>query len=403
MNIDQNTAKQLLATGAFLVLLDAPVDISFGIDLNEWQTGPRFKGLKLIPPGLHFVHYSSKNSSTGETGIRTGFFKFFASKEIYVTQWDKAEEDLLDDSVLDKDQIERIKYNILQFEPNLGAYPLIPHPQQPLPTYQKWLRLTNYISQPLLSSLLPTSKKVSSLVSVSRFSDLDDSILSTAGVAAPGVEKDGDMVMEKEQQQQQQNQNLQHLVSLNIQFTPIDLKRSFPSNATPQERTKYSLDKSYLLNHVLKTFYKGDFKLLLGELQFSFILFLVGQVYDGLEQWKCLVQLLCSAKEATTSATGGLYYEFLGVLHAQLQECPEDFFVDALSSSNFLRVAIVELVSTLRDPDTVDRLPNVQMEKRVTQFVELVTERFQWDLEEAVKEKWDADETEEGEYAPMVC
>ncbi|KAJ3287078.1 a1-alpha2 repression [Rhizoclosmatium sp. JEL0117] len=384
MNIDQETAKQLLATGAFLLLMDAPVDLSFGIDLNEWQTGPRFKGLKLIPPGFHFIHYSSKSTSTGDTGVRTGFFKFFASKEIYVTQWNASEEDLMEQESLDKAHVERLKYNIMEFEPSLGAYPLIPHPQQPLPTFQKWLRLTNYITEPLLKSLLPSTKKVSSLVSVSRFSDLDESILPSGSKA---VDSEGK----------------QELVSLNIRFTPIDLKRSYPANATPDQVTKYFQDKSWLLNSVLKSFYGGDYKALLGELQFSFILFLVGQVYDGLEQWKCLTQLVCSSKEALSSPLSStLFYEFLGTLHSQLEECPEDFFVDTLSSSNFLRSAIVDLVCNVRDPDAVNRLPNVKLEQRVTKFVELVTERFKWDLEEAVQERWAAQDIEEGEFAPMV-
>ncbi|KAJ3070709.1 a1-alpha2 repression [Podochytrium sp. JEL0797] len=386
MNLDQETAKQLLATGAFMLLLDAPKDLSFGIDINEWETGPLFKGLKLIPPGFHFVHYSSKSASTGETGVRTGFFRFFQSKEIYVTQWNASDEDLRDDSTLDKTHVERLKYNIMEFEPNLGAYPLMPHPQQPLPTYQKWLRLTNYITEPLLNALLPGSKKVSSLVSVSRFSDLDESIM--------GPSKAADEKMAE--------RAASDLVSLNIRFTPVDLKRSFPPNATPDQTTKYWLDKSYLLTNVLKTRYNGDYKALLGEIQFSFILFLVGQVYDGLEQWKALVQLICSSKEAFPSLSSTLYYDFLAVLHAQLQECPQDFFVDMLSSSNFLRTAIVELVCTLRDRDAVDRLPNVKLEQRVTQFVDLVTERFKWDLEEAAREKWDAEDVEEGEFAPMV-
>jgi hypothetical protein len=33
------------------------IDFDFGIDCNEWQTGPRFKGLKMIPPGIHAVYY----------------------------------------------------------------------------------------------------------------------------------------------------------------------------------------------------------------------------------------------------------------------------------------------------------------------------------------------------------
>ncbi|KAI8615630.1 A1 cistron-splicing factor [Chytriomyces sp. MP71] len=400
MEIEPDLAKKLLATGAMLLFLDAPLDTTFGIDLNEWQTGPRFKGLKLIPPGFHFVFYSAKNS-TGESGLRTGFFKFFDSKEIYVTQWDAVNEDIREQSELDPDHVHRLRYNILEFEPSLGAYPLIPHPQQPLPTYQKWLRLSSFISRQLVDSLIPShSKKVSSLVSVSHFSDLDNTILKEA---AKGMQQSQDVSMVEAPSASRTTDGEQQLAAFNIKFTPIDLKRSYPPNATPDQITKYWLDKSYLLTSVLASLYKGDYRLLLGEIQFSFILFLVGQVYDGLEQWKCLVQMVCGAREAIKQLGSSLFLDFIDVLHSQLAECPEDFFVDALSSSNFLRSAILLLVSNIRDPDTVDRLPNPQLETKINKFVKLVSERFSWDVEEAVQEKWLAQDTEEGEFAPQVC
>ncbi|KAI8845198.1 A1 cistron-splicing factor [Chytriomyces cf. hyalinus JEL632] len=389
MNIEPELAKQLLATGAMMLLMDAPVNLGFGIDLNEWQTGPRFKGLKLIPPGFHFVFYSSKSTVTGESGIRTGFFKFFDPKEIHVVQWDAANEDIMDEKDLDKDQIQRLRFNIMEFEPNLGAYPLMPHPQQPVPTFQKWLRLTHMITKPLIRRMLPTDMKVSSLVSVSRFSDLDARIVSesdgaaTASYVNPAGSNDA-------------------LLRMNIQFTPIDLKRSFPPNATPDQITKYWFDKSYLLSTALSNHYHGDYRLLLGELQFSFVLFLVGQVYDGLEQWKCLVQMICASKEALKTYRATLFMDFLDVLYSQVTECPQDFFTDALSSSNFLRAAIVDLVANMRDPDSVDQLPNPKLEAKLAQFVKLVSDRFEWDVEEAVRERWAAEDMEEEEFAPVV-
>ena len=36
-----------------------------------------------------------------------------------------------------------------------------------------------------------------------------------------------------------------------LRFTPFDLRRSFPPDATPAEVTRYSLDKSWLLSHVV--------------------------------------------------------------------------------------------------------------------------------------------------------
>jgi hypothetical protein len=55
--MDQETANVLFDKGAILLFLEAPENLEFGIDFNAWTTGPLFKGVKLIPPGLHFVFY----------------------------------------------------------------------------------------------------------------------------------------------------------------------------------------------------------------------------------------------------------------------------------------------------------------------------------------------------------
>lgn len=50
-------AQFLLAEGATLVMTDVPPGTDFGIDLKSWNTGDNFKGVKMIPPGFHFIHY----------------------------------------------------------------------------------------------------------------------------------------------------------------------------------------------------------------------------------------------------------------------------------------------------------------------------------------------------------
>ena len=55
--MDQDLAKQLFEKGAIFILLDVPPGTEFGIDYNSWEVGPNFKGVKMIPPGIHFVYY----------------------------------------------------------------------------------------------------------------------------------------------------------------------------------------------------------------------------------------------------------------------------------------------------------------------------------------------------------
>ena len=55
--MDNDLARRLFADGAALVLLDVPERTEFGMDYNSWTVGPKFKGVKMIPTGLHFIFY----------------------------------------------------------------------------------------------------------------------------------------------------------------------------------------------------------------------------------------------------------------------------------------------------------------------------------------------------------
>lgn len=55
--MDQDLARRLFSEGAVLVVLDVPERTEFGVDYNSWTLGPKFKGVKMIPPGFHFVYY----------------------------------------------------------------------------------------------------------------------------------------------------------------------------------------------------------------------------------------------------------------------------------------------------------------------------------------------------------
>lgn len=57
VEIDPELAKRLLVEGGTLVLLDIPTGTEIGMDIKSWNSGENFKGIKMIPPGFHFVHY----------------------------------------------------------------------------------------------------------------------------------------------------------------------------------------------------------------------------------------------------------------------------------------------------------------------------------------------------------
>ncbi len=76
-----------------------------------------------------------------------------------------------------------------------------------------------------------------------------------------------------------------------------------------------------------------------GELQFAFVCFLVGSVYEAFEHWKSLLALLCRSEEAMKERKD-LYLGLIAVLYHQLGEIPPDFFVDIVSQNNFLTTTL---------------------------------------------------------------
>ncbi len=73
--MDPETALELVQTNAFLLCLDVPQGTEFGLDMHMWTVGPKFKGIKMIPPGIHFMFYRQE----GPMSQSFFFFFFFAA------------------------------------------------------------------------------------------------------------------------------------------------------------------------------------------------------------------------------------------------------------------------------------------------------------------------------------
>ncbi|KAJ3353262.1 a1-alpha2 repression [Kappamyces sp. JEL0680] len=393
----------LLSHHACAVFLKAPKSTHFGIDFTSWDIGPLFKGLKLIPPGWHFVHYNLKN------GFKTGFFHYFNTGEgltqVAVWNWDPDLEEFAMEQ--DQDQVERIKYNIGELDPSLGYYPHGPTPQNPVDTKEKWIHASSYITGRILAQILPNGMSVSSMSSSSRFSDVwaeskRRDLESVSKLQQRSADVHGRDAIPTDKQQAdaasgkatlaEPSQDMASLEKANwINFTPIDLKASYPSGSDPSQITKYSLDKSFLVASLLKSHYAQPSELL-AEMQLCFILFYFAQLYDGFEQWKTIVYTLCHCGEAIPEFPQ-LFEGFVGLLKTQLEDFPLDFFQDELSSSSFLEECFVALIDNVREWPQL-----LTLQERLAGLLEFIERRFEWDLGHQFV---DLDELD-GEDAPVV-
>jgi len=57
--------------------------MQFGIDNQFWTIGPKFKGVKLVPFGAHFVYYSLKDEHHAH---RQGFWVMLSAEQSVVVK-----------------------------------------------------------------------------------------------------------------------------------------------------------------------------------------------------------------------------------------------------------------------------------------------------------------------------
>ncbi|NXX46967.1 AAR2 protein, partial [Tricholaema leucomelas] len=159
-----------------------------------------------------------------------------------------------------------------------------------------------------------------------------------------------------------------------IRFTELP-KQMYPDGATPEEITRHSMDLSYALEQVISQRYAARPLELLAELQFAFICFLIGNVYDAFEHWKRLLNILCRSEDAIGKYPE-LFSSLISVLYHQLNEIPADFFVDIVSQDNFL-TSTLQVFFSCTCSAAVDGTLRTKAEK----FKAHLTKKFKWDFE----------------------
>lgn len=155
-------------------------------------------------------------------------------------------------------------------------------------------------------------------------------------------------------------------------------KKKYPEGASPAEITKYSLDSSYTLDSLLKERFQDENQKILGEIQFAFICFLIGQNYESFEQWKKLVNLMCTCSLAIVKYPK-MFSDFISMMHFQINEIPSDFFVDIVTSQNFLTSTLHELFENILGDECEDGI-DPKLKKRAAGFRKHLTEKFKWDF-----------------------
>ncbi|CAK1546217.1 unnamed protein product [Leptosia nina] len=347
--MDQDTAKKLLIDGGTFVFLGVPQETQFGIDMQCWNTDDDFRGIKMIPPGLHYIHYAGVSKGTGDVSPRSGFMHYFHKKEFLVKLWNKDLEDMSKDEVTDE-SIQRLKDNLMNLDRHLAPYPY--------EIWQKWKLLSSQITDDLAKKLSPESGMIRASVELLSTTDEDrprgvksasiDSNVSGSENNSEESSTSGQSVAKRfkritaAEREDAMLPSLKPVPGASMRFTEIPHDK-YPPGSTPEVITKHYLDQSYTLELMIA---QQDEPLhIIGELQFAYLCFLIGHSLEAFEHWKNLVILLCSCDDAIHKYHT-VFFHFIRTIEIQIDEMPEDFLADIVMNKNLVYKKLREFFKT---------------------------------------------------------
>ncbi|KAG2322049.1 hypothetical protein Bca52824_015262 [Brassica carinata] len=386
--MDSEKALELVKHGATLLFLDVPQHTLIGIDTQMFTVGPAFKGIKMIPPGIHFVFYSSSTRDGKEFSPTIGFFIDVAPSQVIVRKWNQQDEWL---AKVSEEEEERYSQAVksLEFDKHLGPYNLS--------QYGAWKHLSNYITKDVVEKFEPVGGEITVIY--------ESAILE--GGPKTEMERALDAQMKKSKSEASAS-SIEQPKGNRFYYTSIPriIKHKGMSG---QELTSMNLDKTQLLESVLSKEYKASEDLLLGELQFSFVAFLMGQSLESFMQWKSLVSLLLGCTEAPFQTRSELFTKFIKVIYHQLKyglqkesSGPEMGVLALLddswlASDSFLHLLCKDFFALVEEASVVDG----DLLSWTRKFKELLENRLGWEFQK----KSDVDGIyfdEDDEYAPVV-
>ncbi|KAJ6172539.1 hypothetical protein N7470_001606 [Penicillium chermesinum] len=437
-----------------ILLPDLPLKTLVGIDLITFTSTSNFHGIKDLPSGWHFLY----SGTTESLSLRSGAWFYIGdisaagteqsdSALIYIWKWSAETESLATlrgDSDADRQEAMRYKANLSSIWQRGGLFRYRSRVSAPWRANQRgseqagvaeaeedseaeeqgrkdWRQLTSRISPQMLSRVVGDPNydvdghprwMVTSASSASRDAD------HIPGLDTPTVGPDGVPGAMGQQER-------------DFGFLPIDLKRTWREGAIGRERTDAAQDRSWALGDLISRYSsrilgetaiderEGESQVL-GEIQFTFIMVMTMMNYSCLQQWKRLVELVLTSRQAILDREHFIS-AFLRLLLQQLKRCDDVeggvFEIDGDDGGAFLRELLVKFRRSVDFMLEDGARSTVKVE--LAKIERWVKEEFDWDLkpadfvkrgmlqledgEQVEMDVSDNDEDEEtGEYAPVI-
>ncbi|XP_055618718.1 protein AAR2 homolog [Toxorhynchites rutilus septentrionalis] len=305
-HLSPDVALKLFETSAVLIIAGVPVGTEFGIDERTFIVGENFRGVKMIPDGVHVI-YCASQGPYGDSAPRVGFTHFFKAGEIVIREWDNEKEELRcrtrGDAELEKS---RIKLNLCHLDKYLAPYDYTGLP--------KWKQLTGNITESTVIKHSPDCGLVRNTIEL--LSCTDDDRPKGGPSAAPTTKharrpsRFRDFIEEEDMLP-----DLKSVPGTAPNFT--ELPPRCPKGSTPFEISQHYMDAIVAVERLLQ----GREEPIFAEIQFSFILFLCCHSVESLSHWRKILLLLSNSEQAVEKFRI-FYRNYLTVLQTQIPLLP---------------------------------------------------------------------------------
>mmetsp|Transcript_33422 Transcript_33422/g.58574 ORF Transcript_33422/g.58574 Transcript_33422/m.58574 type:complete len:330 (+) Transcript_33422:10-999(+) len=291
---------------AVLLLLETPPALSLRINNSVCEPGPLFKGVKGLPPGAHYVVYSSDRAGIS----KSSFFFYVKPREVVVRKWSTEDLEFIKPSA---EEVECFAENAEEFDRLLCEYPIESH--------SLWVELTKHVRQQVINKVEPVSRKVWSA----------------------------------EREFETTGRELESMTNPRGGFFFTDIpKRRVKHGMSAAEITQSNFDKSAILKDLFDAQF-SDPNDLLGEFEVAYLAFVLGENYEGLMQWKEMLHLLCNCEVALQSMPD-FFLEFITSLYIQINQFPPDMLSDELLSRSAITQGLASLYLLLDDSTLAPKL-----------------------------------------------
>ncbi|KAL7054786.1 hypothetical protein AAHC03_025728 [Spirometra sp. Aus1] len=293
----------------WLVLTDVPTGTVIGLDANVWRVGRHFRGIKDIPLGVHYMFYSAVRENA-VSGVRCSQFLNFTKPCIVKKRWISNQEEFQDEPEADIDR------EILLSKPHRSFNVPCPVPEREA-SRLGFLVLSyhGFGSCPIGAHRSSNSQDRASVPIPDRL--LRDRMDSVTPESLAECEA--------------QLPALKTVPETDLRLTVLPAHPLYPPGASPTEISLHNMDQTYTLNALLgqietstaassSTDSRGlshAEAFLLGEFQFSFAVFLLGEVLEGWYHWRNILTLLANCEKAIYEHPH-LYKALITCLYRQL-------------------------------------------------------------------------------------